>query len=100
MKKDNSTKAMWRYVLFAVLSVIYLQASAQDQRSNVTGIVKNEQGTALTNATVTVNNKNSDFTASTQTDSGGVFHFSGLPAGNAYSFTFTYIGYETQTLNG
>ena len=52
-ERENSTKSMWRYVLFAVLSVIYLQASAQDQRSNVTGIVKNEQGTALTNATVT-----------------------------------------------
>ena len=23
-----------------------------------------------------------------------------MPAGNAYSFTFTYVGYETQTLNG
>ncbi|TKK71738.1 SusC/RagA family TonB-linked outer membrane protein [Ilyomonas limi] len=100
MKKDNCTKPIWRHVLLAVLSIIALQAGAQEQRSNVTGIVKNEQGAPLTNATVTVNNKNANFTASTQTDTGGVFHFSGLPAGDAYNFTFLYIGYESQTLTG
>lgn len=100
MKKDNFTKPLWRHFLLAVLSVICLQAGAQEQRSNVTGIVKNEQGTTLSNATVTVNNKNTSFSASTQTDSSGVFHFSGLPAGNAYSFSFSFVGYEPQTIEG
>jgi TonB-linked SusC/RagA family outer membrane protein len=86
--------------LLLVTHFISLTLNAQNTRSNVTGIVKNEKGDKLGNTTVTVKNKNTNYTANTQSDTGGVFHFSGLPSGGSYSFTFSYIGYDTQTMDG
>src|SRR5205085_5366726 len=36
----------------------------------------------------------------TTTDSTGIFSFSRIPAGGPYSFTFSTIGYDDQTLSG
>ena len=88
------------FFLLLMMLLVSLNSRAQDSRSNVTGIVRNEKGENLSNATVNVKNAKSGFTASSQTDSGGVFHFSGLPSGNAYSFTFSFVGYQSQTLTG
>ncbi len=85
--------------LMLVMVLISSDINAQ-ARSNVTGIVRSESGTNLANATVTVKNAKTGFTASTQTDTSGVFHFSGLPSGDSYSFTVSYVGYQPQTLDG
>src|SRR6186713_331672 len=98
MKKWNST-----YVLLSIaviLSLIPLLLQAQS-RSDVSGIVKNEKtGEALWGVSVTVKNAANNFTASVQTDSVGLFTFNRLPAGPGYTFTFSFIGYEPQTLSG
>ena len=99
MKQKTFTKPACFFLLLTMLFVS-LNLKAQDTRSNVSGIVRNEKGENLSNATVSVKNVKSGFTASSQTDSNGVFHFSGLPSGGAYSFTFSFIGYLSQTLNG
>ena len=95
MKIRNFTNLICILLLFST-SFISLHSTAQDTRSNVTGIIRNEKGDNLSNATVTVENKKTNFTANTQSDSTGAFHFSGLPSGGTYSFTFSYIGYEKQ----
>jgi TonB-linked SusC/RagA family outer membrane protein len=86
--------------LALVINFIPLLLHAQS-RADVRGIVRSEiSGNNLQGATVTVKNAKNNFSASTQTDSTGVFTFSKLPAGAGYSFSFSYVGYEPQTLSG
>src|ERR1044072_1357963 len=99
MKKWNSTYALLGIV--AMLCLIPRLAQAQQNRADVTAIVKSEiPGEALWGVSVTVNNAANNFSASVQTDSAGVFTFSRLPAGPGYTFTFSYIGFEKQVLSG
>jgi TonB-linked SusC/RagA family outer membrane protein len=83
-----------------LLFFVTFSASAQVKTRNVSGIVRSETGIAIANVSVVAKNTNTDFTAGTQTDSNGVFVFSKLPAEGRYSFTFSSIGYEVQTLSG
>lgn len=99
MKKCNSTYALLGIAV--MLSLIPLLLHAQPNRADVTGIVKSETtGEALWGVSVTIKNAANNFSASVQTDSNGVFSFSRLPAGTGYSFAFSYVGFETQTLSG
>ncbi|GAA0544533.1 SusC/RagA family TonB-linked outer membrane protein [Chitinophaga japonensis] len=99
MKTLNSTFALLG--LAAICCLMPLLLPAQEKRADVTGIVKSEvSGEALWGVSVTIKNAASNFSASVQTDSSGVFTFSRLPAGPGYTFTFSYIGFETQTLSG
>ena len=99
MKVKKIMKPLWFYLMLTA-SFISPHLKAQVERGNVTGIVRNEKGENLANASVQASNKKSGFSASSQTDSNGVFHFSGLPTEGSYSFTFTYVGYQSQTLDG
>jgi TonB-linked SusC/RagA family outer membrane protein len=83
-----------------IFNIIPLFISAQVSRTDVTGIVRNENGAPLLGVSVLIRNPRNDFNAATQTDSTGVFSFSKLPAGSGYSFSFSSIGYEPQTLEG
>lgn len=83
----------------AIFNFIPLLLHAQN-RSDVTGIVRDENGQTLWGVSVTVKNAASNFTASVQTDSAGLFTFSRLPSGPGYTFSFSFIGYEPQTLSG
>lgn len=100
MKKTTTA----RYALWCIgflTGFIPLLLQAQQNRSDVTGIVRSElTGKVMQGVTVTVNNANNKFSASTVTDSNGVFTFNQLLAGAGYSFSFSYIGYELQTLSG
>lgn len=71
---------------------------AQQPRAEITGIVRNESGNSLPHVTVLLKNEKINFTASTQTDSAGIFNFNNLPAGADYSLTFSTVGYESQTI--
>src|SRR5882762_7003899 len=94
MKKQLQLLCCYALSLFVCIASVH----AQQERSSVTGIIRSENGATLSNATVVAQNTKTNYTASTQTDSTGVFYFSGLPSGGGYSFTFSYIGFETQTL--
>ncbi|RFM36810.1 SusC/RagA family TonB-linked outer membrane protein [Chitinophaga silvisoli] len=101
MKKLNSTFAVLCIAVIYSFVPLLLIAQPNQGRSDVTGIVKSEQtGEALWGVSVTVKNAANNFTASVQTDSTGLFTFSRLPAGPGYTFTFSFIGYEPQTLSG
>lgn len=75
-----------------------LSVSAQENRAEITGIVRNNQEEAMPNVTVILENGKSDFSAGLQTDSMGVFRFSRLPAGKNYTLKLSSIGYEPQQL--
>ncbi|NII25287.1 SusC/RagA family TonB-linked outer membrane protein [Pseudoflavitalea sp. X16] len=87
--------------VWLLIACIPLTTIAQDDKTTgVRGIVKTAKGDALEGVSVIAKNSKNDFSAGTQTDASGVFEFSKLPAGGPYTFTFSIVGYESQTLSG
>ncbi len=90
-----------RKMIFCLCFFSLLHCSVLAQNSNaVTGIVKSEEGTALAGASVVAKNVKTKFSFSTTTNEKGLFTFATLPARQTYSFTISYVGYETQTVTG
>lgn len=85
-------------VLFSLLSV--LKINAQEKDSQVKGLVQNELNDPVPGVSVILRNSKTNFTLGTTTDTAGAFNFSRVPAGGPYSFTFSTIGFESQTLAG
>jgi TonB-linked SusC/RagA family outer membrane protein len=81
------------YLLYPIAS------KAQETTTVVKGLVHGASNQPLTGVSVTIRNTKTNFTTGTQTDSTGVFT-SRVPAGGPYSFAFTSVGYEPQTLSG
>lgn len=73
---------------------------AQVKTSVVKGIVQNNNNELISGVSVIVRNTKNNFTSGTTSDSSGAFTFSRIPAGGPYSFTFSAVGYETQTMAG
>lgn len=76
------------------------QSFSQEKQPAVKGIIKDEKGLPMASVSVTVQNKNNQFSAAAQTNEAGVFVFSTLEAGGPYSFTFSFVGYEKKMLDG
>src|SRR5688500_17714500 len=88
---------------WSILLVFVLMSGAlfsQAKKESVRGIVQDEKGQSLIGVTITVENKTKNFSAHTQSDTTGIFSFRELEAGGPYKFTFSYIGYEKQVLEG
>ncbi len=83
--------------LSALLFFIPVVLAAQEARTDVTGIVRDQEGRALKDVNVTAKNTATGFSAGNQTDSAGVFRFHQLPSGN-YLFTLSSVGFATKTL--
>ncbi len=75
-------------------------ANAQSKTSQVKGIVESSAGKPISNVSVLIKNSKSNFASGTNTDSSGVFSFTKIPSGGPYSFTFSSVGYQDQTLSG
>ena len=100
--KINSSKFttfLHSLVLF-VFIMAYSIANAQEKPSLVKGIVTDNSGSPLPGVSVVIRNAKTNFTAGTSTDTSGLFTFSRVSSGGPYSFTFSAIGFETQTLSG
>jgi TonB-linked SusC/RagA family outer membrane protein len=101
-KMRKSMLAKWERLLplLTLILVFTLSGIAQEKTSNVSGIVKSESGMAISNVSVIAKNSSTNLASGTQTDSNGMFTFLKLPVNGRYSFIFSSIGYETQTLSG
>lgn len=90
--------------LFTLLLLLFCYCSpvaiGQISSADVKGIVRSESGIPLENVSVIAKNSLSDFTSGAQTNADGIFSFSKLPSNGKYSFTFSMVGYATQTLSG
>jgi TonB-linked SusC/RagA family outer membrane protein len=73
---------------------------AQQETSLVKGVVQSDNGEPVAGVSVIIRNAKTNFTSGTSTDSSGVFTFSRVTPGGPYSFTFSTVGYETETLSG
>ena len=91
---------MMRKVWFLLCLIAGLSAAAQDGTGIVTGIVRNDQGDPLPGISVLATNAETGLSSGTQTDSTGVFRFTKLPVKGRYSFSFSGVGFQQQTLTG
>jgi TonB-linked SusC/RagA family outer membrane protein len=106
--KSNLFAALQRQMFFGVglIIVSMLCGGAQSllaqqvTTGKVSGIVRNEQGEPVVSASVVATNLTTGLSAGTQTDTSGVFTFPKLPAGGRYSFSFSGVGLQAQTLSG
>lgn len=87
-------------ILIAALFLSYFNAASQTISNEIVGIVSDEGGAPVFNASVIVRNNASKFSAGTTTDSSGRFYFNNLPLGGPYSFEISAINYEPQILSG
>lgn len=89
------------YALVFFLSIFtFSKLSAQDKTAEVKGLVQNSNNEPLPGVSVVIRNSKNNFTTGTTTDSDGKFSFSKLSSGGPYSFVFSTVGYENQTLAG
>ncbi|MGN7823638.1 SusC/RagA family TonB-linked outer membrane protein [Chitinophaga sp. 22536] len=90
----------WFLFLLPVMLISGLSTTTWAQgRMQVTGTVRTDLGDLLPNASVVALNEKTKYTAGVMTDSNGVFRFSGLPPEGKYSFSISYMGFETQRLD-
>lgn len=99
----NFSPSKFRATCYALMFLFILAAqdiNGQDKTSLVKGMVSDIDGGPLTGVSVIIKNTRTNFTSGTSTDTSGVFTFSRVSSGGPYSFTFSTVGYENQTLSG
>jgi TonB-linked SusC/RagA family outer membrane protein len=93
-----------RVTLFALTFLLFILnlpvLKAQEKATLIKGVVANDKGEPVAGASVILRNTKTNFTTGTSTDSSGNFSFSGVVSGGPYSFTFSSVGFEDQTLSG
>ncbi|MEO6732662.1 MAG: carboxypeptidase regulatory-like domain-containing protein, partial [Ferruginibacter sp.] len=97
--KPFNSRASHLALLIIVYFLYPITSSAQVSTTVVKGLVQGAGNQPLTGVSVVIRNSKTNFTTGTQTDSAGIFT-SRVPAGGPYSFAFTNVGYESQTLSG
>lgn len=101
MKIDYCFRRCCLFFMFGLLLAgMPFFAKAQLSPLQVTGTVRDDQGALVANVSVSALNKTTNYTAGVQTDSNGVFRFSGLPTSGEYVFSFSFVGFDPQTLSG
>ncbi|QNL51575.1 TonB-dependent receptor [Olivibacter sp. SDN3] len=100
--KHLITFSKCRFPITALLAFMMLMlgqiARAQGNRS-ITGAVSDPQGELIPGVSVFLTGTG-DYKASTITNANGLFTFDELPNNGPYTLTFTYVGFEKQTLTG
>ncbi len=84
-----------RWLPLLMMMLLQLSASAQESTAALTGTVLNEKGDALQGVTVLAASTSGNERFTTVTNDRGVFTFQRLKVGGTYSFTSSYVGYET-----
>jgi TonB-dependent SusC/RagA subfamily outer membrane receptor len=77
-----------------------LNLHAQAKASVVKGVVLDGAGQPLAGVSVIARNTKTNFTTGTSTDNAGNFTFPRISSGGPYTFTFSTVGFEDQTLSG
>ncbi|MEO5593357.1 MAG: TonB-dependent receptor [Chitinophagaceae bacterium] len=96
----TKTKQLKLCMLLLTFYCMVQPAFAQEEAGSVNGIVRKESGDPVAFVTVTAKNNETGQSAGTLTDSAGVFRFAKLPVRGTYSFSFSSVGFQTQTLSG
>ena len=100
MKHECLSRALLPALVAFAFAFSFSSATGQGPASIVKGVVQNTGNEPLTGVSVVIRNLKTNFTTGTATDSSGGFSFSGIRAGGPYSFSFSMVGFENQTLSG
>ncbi len=90
--------SFYTLLIFFILKNSFV--NAQEKPNLVKGIVTDINGGPLSGVSVIIKNTKTNVTAGTSTDTSGIFTFSRVFPGGPYSFTFSNVGYQNQTLSG
>ena len=95
----NSSRKL-TYLLSAALVVLgcFFAAQAQVTSGTVRGVVTDPNGAVVPNAKVTISQKSTNASSTTQTNSSGEFSFQNLLVGDDYSVTIEAPNFKTLTL--
>ena len=102
----NAIKSKGYFFALILLSLLLVipGANAQENKtekvSSVKGLVQSDKNMPVAGVSVIVRNTGNNFTLGTSTDETGAFSFARIPSGGPYTFIFSAIGYESQTLSG
>src|ERR1700681_106591 len=83
-------------LVLASISFFVLAAHAQ-YRASIQGVVTDPQGNAVSGATVTLKNMETNQASTATTDDSGVYNFNGLPP-SKYSITVEITGFKKKVL--
>ncbi len=97
MKLNSS--GLWLGLVAAILLVLQPSALAQSDNSTLTGYVKDQTGSVISNAKVTVKSETRSFERSATTNSEGYYVITSLPPG-VYSVTVEASGFKAYKLTG
>jgi TonB-linked SusC/RagA family outer membrane protein len=100
MRVGHSRSKVYACAITLLVLIISSCLQAQDKTSVVKGLVQDNNNNPVGGVSVTIRNTKNNFTSGVNADSAGVFSFSRIPSGGPYSFTFSALGYENQTLSG
>ncbi|RYZ47677.1 MAG: SusC/RagA family TonB-linked outer membrane protein, partial [Sphingobacteriales bacterium] len=93
-------KARAMFCALLLLLLISPGLYAQVKTGVVKGLISDNNNEPIAGASVVIRNTTNNFTTGTSTDSAGMFTFPRVPSGGPYSFTFSAIGFDRQTLSG
>jgi TonB-linked SusC/RagA family outer membrane protein len=93
-KTKNQGKA---FRLLCLLVLLFTGHAVFAQTAEVTGSVLNDKGESLPGVSIQAENLTTHKKAATQTDGKGLFTFRNLVVGEKYNFSFTFIGYVSDS---
>ncbi|MBE7168963.1 MAG: TonB-dependent receptor [Williamsia sp.] len=88
-----------KFTLLLLVMLSTLSMYAQENTGSVRGVVRDANGNPLSGVSVRALGTSTNSGPGTQTDSLGAFSFLRLPVG-PYSFTFSMVGLQAQTMGG
>lgn len=101
MRNQHLYSGAFPAALIFLLSLFNIkQLTAQESFASVRGSVLTIDNEPVAGVSVVARNSKTNFTIGTTTDTSGVFTFSKIASGGPYSFTFSAVGFEDQTLSG
>jgi hypothetical protein len=97
VKVETSKQVTRVLTLLCILSFVATGVFAQTNSGSITGVIEDQNGAAIANATVTVTNVGTNLTRSVQSESDGRYEVPSLPTG-VYKVTATASGFQGATV--
>ena len=86
---------MRRKMLFLVVMLLFAVSASAQYRASIQGVVTDPQGAAVSGATVTLKNLETNETLIATTDDSGIYNLNALPP-SKYSLTVEKAGFKTE----
>ncbi|HTQ61773.1 MAG TPA: carboxypeptidase-like regulatory domain-containing protein [Candidatus Solibacter sp.] len=93
-----SAKLTYRHFLLLFCSIFLVSSAHAQYRASIQGVITDPQGAAVSGATVTLKNLDTNQTLTATTDDNGIYNFNALPP-NRYSLTVEKAGFKTKALD-